>query len=666
MKRIFVIICFSLIFVNSWSVSKVIHPLKDTPEFREENAIGWHIPNLNIKGGSAINPGFSVTIEFSTPQNYDTNTNDIFVLGAFNGSYFEPAINFAQKGDDLIISRLTKLGPMIRMFENKAWTSGLLERGKNYTLKFEIDETRCLTSIWETGCPSKKNYEYTFYGLMGTVVKEILSKGGNKLAITLNKEYLVQYIFIKDLGVGVGVQVPSPTNEEFYAKLENKNSKKVAGLLNYSTANKNKVVESSDAGEGTTLWKIIPTYSQRRTPIAYDVEIFNMASHSKMVPERCNPSTKSPIVINPTSNCSSWKFVRDDITDTYFKISNIDNSEYVSIAATKNSANIFLSESSLGHNTSWEIAQEIFPSFLKDGFYYIQHKKSGLYLGPKNVGYNNDGLSMASNPSKENLIWYVYQNEKGVYYIQNIDTKEYVTVKNSSMQNNAPVIQEKYNEEGKSKWILTQQGNTDWYTVENLTSGQSLAPQDTNPKAGSPIVQKLYGEIGDLWEFKPVQFLTGYPLGGVFRIRNQATDTYLVVENAATSNGTPIISWTSADNPNGWWMLEYQENGAYAIKNINSGTYMGVKDASVSDGSTIFITDRDNFNNSRGYSLWTLEPVLGSNPRFPCYIRNVHSKKYLVFQKNTENRQNLIQSTMPADQVNNLIFGWEFERITMK
>lgn len=663
MKKVFFgAIMFNVLLVAPcWGISKTINPLVDQPDYRFVDIDGWKIPNLDIKGGTDINAGFTIKIQFTTPKEL-SEKETIWALGIAQGRYFDNMLSITQRNKTYSVNRHTQLGQFLRSYENEAWDKNLFLPNTNYTLVFEIDETRCLTTLWETGSPSKKKYEYTFYGLMGSDLKEELANNTDKLVITINQKFQSTSVFIADLGFGVGVKIPSPSNKSYITDFFNVSSGLHMGLKNYAVTSKPTVSQNLLRSYGTNLWIVSPIYKSSRNPNYYEVDIYNAATKTCLAPLHCGGGLKSQITVSETGSCNSWVFKKEDKYTSRFNILNGYNFEYLGIPDNSHEVGKPLALDLMGDGDSylWRMSIKDYKTPIQPGFYKIKNKETGLYLAPRYLPYNNFNVVARTVKTEDSYIWYVTYDEYGTYHIMNIDSKKYLATLRSSIEENAEIGVQDNTGTGNIRWIVDTSEGENTYVLYNLTSGEFMGLANSTSDGEYGIIQK--GRINgtrDQWVMEEITLNVAAPLGGVFRIGNAASETYIT----ASTNGKDVVSSHNVDDPSSWWTVEFMENGGYALKNVKYAKYLSIYNSSISNNAKCILSTIDEYN-TLGNSLFELLPYFDRPGVIYYWIQNTHSGLQLSFQKTgSANDIPLVQIKLNQSDFGNIAYRWGLQPV---
>lgn len=632
-KRVFIIIMLACLVNLSFAASKIINPLTDKEDFIYKEMKVWNIPDIKILGGDQINDGLSITIDFSTKAIVDNA--EIFMVGASVNNTLEKAFSMNEMGNQLAFVRIVKLGDKIREFISESWTKNILNPFKNYTLKFEIDETRCKYSIWQIGQPSSKVVEYSFYGLNSSFVKQLLSSEGKTLCIGIANNFDVRRVVVVTLGHGIGVAVPPIKTSVSIGRIKNQNSGKILGLYHSTIAHDNIIVQHNEAPGYTTDWKIIPEYQGSRKPTSYNLKLLNMSSNLGVGINHCSLDNGTPLINTDNETCNIWQFNRELSRESGFRLINKYNSTFAVVkdASLEDDAMVVEWESAETKNSFWTFEPRYFHSSIESGCYTIKNKNSSMFL--QSAVSSFQGVNTVQYPESNlgDRFWYIQKDEFGLYTITNIDSKKKLAVENASLTDFAPIILENETGRGNEKWIIEKLPHSNHYTFRSLHSDKYIVVADASKEAGAGIIQHSTGTDNKLWELTPAPI---YPTkdapGGLFKIHNTYTSLYLVVENASTQEGARLISWKTGDTPNAWWSFEKLEDGGYAIKNAGSQLYLVIKDAAMERYASAIQYRRDALN-EYGNSIWILE-YDQERPQYDLFwLKNLHSGKYLYFEK---------------------------------
>lgn len=659
-KIIFTLYVFLCYCISSWGFYRTIYCYNEKSDYTLGNMKVWEMPQLTIEGGSAINDGFAIRVDFSTSQS-DLN-KPIFSVGSSSGVTFTKALTITQDHHKLLLQRPVKIGNVIKEHSVDSWSQNMIDWGTNYSILLEIDETRCRYSIWETGNDSKKIYEYEFYGLTSSYMKDILSNTHGVFSIATSTDYRVEKLVVETLAHGYGVKVPDPKTDVVWGRIKNMNSDKYISLYNGAILENNLLVQHSHSSGAAELWEMHPFYQSSRTPLSFNARFMNLSSEMYLAILHCSIYNGTPVVNATMSDCDAWKVNRERVRGGYFNLFNRKTSTYsvVENASLFDNAKIVTWENASTTNALWSFEQQIFHYSIDTGCYTIMNKNSAMFVSPGLASYESRNIVQYPQTDRGADIWYIKRDDSGLYTIQNVDSKKYLVIENASLGDGANVVQWKDTYFGNGKWMILKQPDSNYYTITNINSGKFMVVFQALKTSGAPIIQYSTGEDNKLWEISPFNFRTPHKIGGIFRLKNVYTGLYLVVENASMTEGTQLVSWESADTPNGWWTFLYLEDGGYAIRNVNSQLSIVIENASMEEYAQAIQHSRG-FGSNFGNSIWILEPDLGGEQNI-YWLKNLHSGKYLYFSSSEfKNGTPAVQETSAPEH--NLRLRWFLEPV---
>lgn len=655
------ILCCNLSMLGD-NYSRTIHTMSEGSDYPYEDLKAWKVPGVVIKGGDAINDGFSIKADFTTPEAPCSKT--ILTIGAMVGTQFFKALSITQDSSNITLCRQVMLGSEVKEHRVEAWTKGLLKNATNYTLLLEMDETRCRYSIWETGDESGKKYEYEFYGLSNSCVKDILSQPGCVFSVAASiAVYKVQNLVITTLGHGIGVKLPEPKTDVVLGRMSNFNSHKYMTLFNGILSDHNFMVQHSLHQGGSCIWEMIPLYQASRTPLSYKVQLLNLSSNMYLSVNNCLIYNKTPVINVINSDCLTWTMNREMSKSGYFKLWDTATTTYAVVqdASVADNAPVVTWESAYTANSFWDFERVAFHSSIDTGYYLIINKNSNYEVSPALASYESQTVVQYPQFDLGNKVWYIQKDAFGLYTIQNVDSKKYLVVKNASLADNEEIIQWSSAGGGNSKWIIQKQPHTDYYTFQNVHSDKYMSVYMASKGSGVSLVQMGSGGDEKLWKLEKYDFSTPRQVSGLFKLKNIYTNLYLGVQEKSQLIEARLVSRKTVNDASGWWTLIKMEDGGYAIKNVGSQLYANVAGASIDENAIVIQYHMDK-GTYKGNSLWTLIPDnLGVQNIY--WIRNVHSGKFLFFD--SIEYQDEIQAIQVSSD-HNMMHRWFLEPAVME
>ena len=666
MNKIIILLGSLLLLCNSiFAYRRDIHPMTVNPDFSATGGlVGWYDNILSISY-TTTNPGFSIQVDFSTPAIPLNET--ILTFGGKWGTSLDNAILIKENNATLKFSRHVKYNDSYGFYESNAWNPNILKRNTNYSLKVEIDETRLRYSIWEEGKPDSISYEYEFYGMASSYLKDILARTTKNLAYAVNLHYFPQKLKIEDLGSGVGVDPVKPAPTIRWGHLVNLNSNMYLRRQG-TTSLGNLMYQNTNSDSANDLWELRPTNDSKRTPLSYSATFQNLYSDMYLSPQGCRKGNDVPLYETSFTDCNDWQIKKTVKEAIYFNLLNNSTNSYATVKnkSKEAMAPIVTSEQITGTECSWNFVDLNFDAPIETGYYSIQNKNSSKFLYVKNYSISvGEYIVQHSYNGTYQDLWYIEKQAGGFYTISNMDSRLYLEVENGNFDNGAYIKQADVPSFGYRKWIIKQGNESGTYTRQSLASGKYMVVQNASTAENAYIIQYATGEDNKLWTLKKETFAplpsTWSGLGGIYKIKNLYTNMFLVVKDASISLSEHLITWSTADTKNAWWSVVQKDNGTWLIKNLNSQLYMNVDGNSMEEGASIvqWVDGRDT-----GNSLWNIipDPYLTSSNIF--FLKNVRSGKYAHVQNDSETPGAWITQQYGDTPIGpNNKMRWEFIRV---
>ena len=661
MKKLLVLFLFllSVCSVNARFYSYNCY--SDKPAYIYNNYAVWYASDLTIQPGSAINAGLRFDLDFST---HKLPVNGlILAIGVSENQKFSPAFELVQNGQQLQLKRKVEIGSEVHDFIQDCWTPNLLKPLRNYHLVFEFDETRCRILLWERGNESNQQCEYTFYGIMSTKTKEILGTTttlNHLLSMATNRDYYPNIVTARDLGYGVGVEVPPPPTQISWLKLENVNSGMNFSLYENATHEGISIVQRDQKTKGCAdIWEMIPTYMPSRIPTGYNARLKNILTSFDASIKGCASTERIPLINENTSDCNLWLFYNPLGRTNKFNLHNRQHGLFAVVkdASKYDGTTIWTWFTGQSENSQWKIQKVEFPQAeIESGTYTLKNKYSEHCIVPKYIDYNYHELIQAS-PKLQNTTWYVRKQPNGLVTLQNVDTKEYMVTYNAELENRVPIVQWETAVSGNSKWIIKKAGI--YHTLKNLNSDAYVQPDLYYPSQANVAIQQNTA-IGEpmYWSLNQFSYGPKELLGGMYRIRHSVTGQILGVQKSSTAIGAPLIAKDRALDPSDWWTFIFEETGGVAVQNVRSNLFMDIEGSSTESDAFSVQSSRD--TDKRGHSLWVIEPLSSEHV---VRIKNVHSGKYLCLKRLPQPGENLKVTQVELTQETETSTVWMLEMI---
>gem|GEM_PF-6075318 len=635
---------------------KAFYPYFDTPSYKTGYMSVWNVPGIVIKGGTSINAGVKITISFSTPAEF--TTNNLVSVGSSSGQQFNGGFSLFFRGGVPVIQRNVKLGSVIKSFDYCRWDHVPLKARTNYVLRIEFDENKFRYTFWEPGTPDEKNYEYDFYGMYDSYIKEIFSKSGSTFAIASNQEFDIDKLEVDELGYGVGVEpLPIPV-QNTYGRIKNNNSNFFLSIRE-GVVREDQDITQQSSRLGATLWRFRPTFSSSRSTTSFSGDLINIMSGGNMAVEKCLLAEGTHLInTNLSSSCSSWQVNRIMLRDNSFKLLNVKNKVYAVVkdASLAENAYIVTSSSASAKNGQWTIEKESFSHVLKDGYYQIRNKKTNHYMST----YHNSLLEEAPIVQEElsdelKNLWYVSHGEDGLYRIHNADSNRDVTVRGSSQASGALLVQELEEDMGKQMWVIEPEGTTDFYTIRNVNTEMYAVVKNASTTVGEYLIQSSTAGDEKYWHFYPTSYDYSNPTGGAFTIESVYTGTYVAVQDSSREENAILKTWQRGKDPATWWKLIPVGGMGYLLMNMKSHMYATVRNHSLTEGAYIVQMDRTP-TTSYGDAIWHL--IVDESEPNVFWLRNGHSGLYMSLNNYTTTPGALVTQSEKHNVNNRFRFKW--------
>ena len=628
--------------VEKSSFNQVIYPQTATPDYVKGGLSGWYFP-IKIEQGTTFQ-GLGFTIEFSTGNT--AMNKSIIVIGSEYQSAIDFGLNFKENNDYITTSRHVKLGNKIGFFDTDSWNKNILKRNTNYVMDIQIDETRFRYSLYEKGFKDDIKYEYEFYGLTSSYLRQRLVE--DRLSVAVNvKNYAVQYLRVYDLGYGIGVDPIYPKPAIRYVNIQNKNSGLymrrygTTGVSDYLT----QAVNSQSAND---MWRIVPLRQFDRKPNQYPVRIESMYKNTYIGPQNCSKQEDAYIYESISSDCDRWTLSKDGelywtMTNTFsngkIRVYNDSKSEWAYVTQAVNTTPI---------SSKWLFEDLTFSPPFATGYYTSKVSASNKYMQPQNKDARaGTYIVQNSNDHSDAKVWYIELQPDGTYSIKNADTNMYLAVEGDAFAMDAYIIQKnRFDGYASEKWIIERDGF--YYKLRNLASGKVICIRYDYLTEGEYFIQTSMDTQAAtrLFEINSITYSVDNSFGGMYKLRNTHTGLYLAVELKSTQPGAYLRSAVTADTNSSWWTIERQDGGASVIRNVKSNMCVTVLNRNGSEGAYLV---QEPINGITGSSLWHFHKseVASSNIFF---INNVFSGMTFVPQDMTTTASTYIVQRYSGNQ----------------
>lgn len=589
-NRIYIIIAFLFLSIASYSNNNddvLILSVKaqtDSAEFvlpEFPNLKGWYLKSLSVPVD--YTSGFKVKIEFSVPQNAIDKAK-IFRLGGVyrvgNDYSFRRGYSLILQNNCFLTERSVSLEEKeAQIISYTSWDRHILERGCNYTLIFEIDETRLRITTYEDGNPDNERVEYEFNGLANSHLRTILSGYDTPgelyaPAICIDKRLPVRKLEVYELGSGVKVDDPQ-TSEPFVSYLKNSTGEVYMRPVGGDTENGVAQEVNNLSPPLWSMWEVKPLFDKNRKPSNYKSKIRNLQSNRFMVVQHASTAEEAPITqwADEGNNNSIWNVQFQSTGNLFMK--SVSTNKYAAPrdGHTSYGARVVQYGTPGNHRSSWSFIPSSFDAPIATGYYKLKNRSTNLYLG-LGSDFSYVRLEPFNNYYGTDNIWYVEKRPGGIYTMKNVYMNQYLFI-NFLKRKPYPYpylddIDPNYGLNGLYFWTFEKQGTA--YQIVQAHHNEALVPEGSGVDTYCKLTRKVNPPSSNaLWEFVPVDFSLNMNLGGFYKLKYAPTNQYLVVKNASKDANEIVVSYPTADTKNGWWYFIKTDLGGYMIYNVNSG-----------------------------------------------------------------------------------------------
>jgi autotransporter-associated beta strand protein/parallel beta-helix repeat protein len=139
-----------------------------------------------------------------------------------------------------------------------------------------------------------------------------------------------------------------------------------------------------------------------------------------------------------------------------------------------------------------------------------------------------------------------------------------------------------------------------YFEVRDVNSGLDAIVQAAAVTNNTPVVTAVATNSGNnVWQFIPTD-------SGWYQIQNKNSGLDMNVAGAATNGGASIIQWPFGGSQNDQWMPMFIGNGAYSFVNRHSGLVLDVPGASTTPGAQL---DQQSFSGAANQQFYLFDVV---------------------------------------------------------
>lgn len=263
---------------------------------------------------------------------------------------------------------------------------------------------------------------------------------------------------------------------------------------------------------------------------------------------------------------------------------------------------------------------------LDDGGYLIRIKESTGLLD--NSGYPGSGNSNVGGWYPQASVWQrwiITELEDGYYKIQSVLVDSaIITVDGFTNDEEANIIQVKYEDSDYQKWEIQEQDNG-YFKILSKGSGKAWHVLNNNDPV-DPISRNIV-QIGsfntDLQEFEFIPTADSVSSGPYeseeyYVIASECTQM-VMTENVQVTDTGNVVQYSFADENSQKWQLVWVEDVTvddittkyFRIINYGSGLVMTLADTAKGDGVSVITAPWSEDSDAQKYQMWAIEPVVG-------------------------------------------------------
>jgi len=132
---------------------------------------------------------------------------------------------------------------------------------------------------------------------------------------------------------------------------------------------------------------------------------------------------------------------------------------------------------------------------------------------------------------------------------------------------------------GIKNWVQSSSGNgfSGWYQIIDHNSGKNANVKSAATTNGAPVILYTTGtSANEEWQLTPTD-------SGYYQIVNRNSGKVMAVQSASTSDGALVIQWSFGSAQNDQWKPISLGNGYYNLQNRHSGLMLDVKGANTAN-----------------------------------------------------------------------------------
>lgn len=292
-----------------------------------------------------------------------------------------------------------------------------------------------------------------------------------------------------------------------------------------------------------------------------------------------------------------------------------------------------------------QIFPEFYPPFpIEKGLYFIVNRKTGEYLSVEGSSYNDGANINVATSGNANIRWEVIPSPRDTYRIKSFNSNAFAVVQDASTEEGANIFQ------------MNNAGFNALWGISNATSlGRMIVNYNSRKNmvvngSGNVIQRSEFGKNG-YWKFVKANYAAPKIFqDGTYTLKNVNSGKYIDVKGASTLDGANIIQKVKNSNRSQEWRVSPKKYGTFRLKNKNSKKYIVIKDGSTSEEAEVVQGDL-----GKGNSFFELIP----KDNVTYKLKNITSGKYITVKNSS-----LSDGALIVQKENITTDGeWVFEKI---
>jgi hypothetical protein len=410
-------------------------------------------------------------------------------------------------------------------------------------------------------------------------------------------------------------------------RIRNRNSGKVLGVDQMSSADSAAVVQFADTGTADHLWWLVDAGSG-------NLKIQNVNSGKLLGFDQMSTADSARVVQFSDNGTDDhlWRLL--DNGSGWLRINNLHSGKVLGVAgmSTADSAQVVQFADSATADHDWQL--------IPTGQVKICNRNSGKVLGVDQMSMADSArvVQFADSGTADHL-WVFVPDDDGSLRVRNVNSGKMLGVDQMSTADSARVVQFSDNGTADHQWRLrAAPGAGSVLRLQNVGSGKVLAVDGMSTADSAQVVQfSDNGTADHEWKIVSAGSSPVWPAAmPAFRIRNRNSGKVLGVDQMSMADSARVVQFADSGTADHLWWLVDDGTGKLKIQNVGSGKVLGVDQMSTADSAPVVqFADSGSADH-----LWTLL----DNGSGWLRIRNVNSGKVLgVDQMSTADSAPVVQ-----------------------